>query len=37
MILKAYIKVKYQKVEHQFYHLKEQEKPLKKFKYQKMI
>ena len=37
MILRIYTKVKSQKVEHQFYHLKEQEKFLKKFKFQKKI
>ena len=37
MILKVYIKARFQKVEHLFYHLKEQEKLQKKFKFLKMI
>ncbi len=37
MILKVYIKVRFQKVEHLFYHLKEHVKLLKKFKFLKMI
>ena len=37
MILKTCTKVKFQKVEHLFYHLKEQEKLQKKFKFPKKI
>ena len=37
MILRVYIKVKFLKVELQSFHLNEQEKHLKKYKYLKMI